>query len=124
MTPYHPRATISLAVIACLLAGCLLSPKYHVPSMETPAEYKELTPADFGSTDGWKVAQPKDGALRGKWWKIFNDPQLDALEEEVDISNQTIVAAAYNYFAARALVIEARSQLFPTVTTSPALTRE
>jgi NodT family efflux transporter outer membrane factor (OMF) lipoprotein len=124
MTFYHLRATSCLAIVACLLAGCLLSPKYHVPSMETPAEYKELTPADFGSTDGWKVAQPKDGALRGKWWKIFNDPQLDALEEEVDISNQTIVAAAYNYFAARALVIEARSQLFPTVTTSPALTRE
>jgi NodT family efflux transporter outer membrane factor (OMF) lipoprotein len=124
MTFYHLRTTSCLAIVACLLAGCLLSPKYHVPSMETPAEYKELTPADFGSTDGWKVAQPKDGALRGKWWKIFNDPQLDALEEEVDISNQTIVAAAYNYFAARALVIEARSQLFPTVTTSPALTRE
>jgi NodT family efflux transporter outer membrane factor (OMF) lipoprotein len=124
MTFYHLRATSCLAIVACLLAGCLLSPKYHVPPTETPAEYKELTPADFSSTDGWKVAQPKDNALRGKWWKIFNDPQLDALEEEIDISNQTIVAAAYNYFAARALVVEARSQLFPTVTTSPALTRE
>jgi NodT family efflux transporter outer membrane factor (OMF) lipoprotein len=124
MIPYHPRATISLAVIACLLTGCLLSPKYHVPSMETPVEYKELTPADFSSTDGWKVAQPRDNQLRGEWWKIFNDPQLDVLEDEVDISNQTIVAAAENYFAASALVREARSQLFPTVTTSPGLTRE
>ena len=124
MTSYRLRATICPAVIACLLAGCLLSPKYHVPSAETPAEYKELTPADFSSTDGWKVAQPKDAALRGKWWKIFNDPQLDALEDKVDISNQTIVAAAESYFAARALVKEARSQLFPTLTTSPALTSE
>jgi NodT family efflux transporter outer membrane factor (OMF) lipoprotein len=124
MTFYHLRATICLAIVACLLAGCLLSPKYHVPSTEVPAEYKELTPADFSSTDGWKVAQPKDAVLRGKWWKIFNDPQLDALEDKVDISNQTIVAAAENYFAARALVKEARSQLFPTLTTSPELTRE
>lgn len=124
MSPYHLRATSCLAVVSGLLAGCLLSPKYHVPSAETPVEYKELTPADFSSTDGWKVAQPRDNQLRGKWWKIFNDPQLDALEEKVDISNQTIVAAAENYFAARALVKEARSQLFPTLTTSPALTRE
>jgi NodT family efflux transporter outer membrane factor (OMF) lipoprotein len=124
MTPYRLRGPICLVVIACLLAGCLLSPKYHTPFAETPAAYKELTAADFSSTDGWKVAQPKDDALRGKWWKIFNDSQLDTLEEQVDISNQTIVAAAENYFAARALVKEARSQLFPTVTTSPALTRE
>jgi NodT family efflux transporter outer membrane factor (OMF) lipoprotein len=124
MTFYHLRAASSLAIVACLLAGCLLSPKYHVPSTEAPSEYKELTPADFSSTDGWKVAQPKDEVLRGKWWKVFNDPQLDALEDKVDISNQTIVAAAENYFAARALVKEARSQLFPTLTTSPELTRE
>jgi NodT family efflux transporter outer membrane factor (OMF) lipoprotein len=124
MTPYHLRATMCLAVIPCLLAGCLLSPKYHIPFAETPAAYKELTPADFKNTEGWKVAQPKDNALRGNWWEIFNDPQLNALEEKVDISNQTIVAAAESFFAARALVIEARSQLFPTVTTSPGLTRE
>jgi NodT family efflux transporter outer membrane factor (OMF) lipoprotein len=124
MTPYRVRAAICLAVMAFLLAGCLLSPKYHVPSTETPAAYKELTPADFKTTEGWKVAQPREDVLRGNWWEIFNDPQLNELEEKVDVSNQTIVAAAENYFAARALVVEARSQLFPTVTTSPALTRE
>ena len=124
MTPYRLRATISLAAMACLLAGCLLSPKYHTPSTETPAAYKELTPADFKNTEGWKVAQPNDEVLRGNWWEIFNDPELNALEMKVDVSNQTIVAAAESFFAARALVIEARSQLFPTVTTSPALTRQ
>jgi NodT family efflux transporter outer membrane factor (OMF) lipoprotein len=124
MTPYRLRASICLAVIACLLAGCLLSPKYRTPFSETPAAYKELTPADFKNTEGWKVAQPQDEVLRGNWWEIFNDPQLNALEMKVDVSNQTIVAAAESFFAARALVIEARSQLFPTVTTSPALTRQ
>jgi NodT family efflux transporter outer membrane factor (OMF) lipoprotein len=105
-----------------LLAGCMVGPKYHTPSAETPAAYKELTPADFANTDGWKVAQPKDDALRGKWWEIFNDPQLNALEEKINVSNQNIAAAAASFFAARALVKEARSQLFPTVTTTPAIT--
>ena len=71
--------------------------------------------------DGWKLAQPKDDALRGNWWEIFGDPQLNALEEKVNISNQNIAAATASFFAARALVKEARSQLFPTTTTNPAI---
>jgi len=111
-----------LAVTSCLLAGCTVGPKYHTPTAETPAAYKELTPADYKNTEGWKVAQPKDDALRGKWWEIFNDPQLNVLEEKVNVSNQNIAAAAASFFAARALVKEARSQLFPRVTTNPAIT--
>ncbi|MGA9057546.1 MAG: efflux transporter outer membrane subunit [Terriglobia bacterium] len=111
-----------LAVTSCLLAGCTVGPKYHTPTAETPAAYKELTPADYKNTEGWKVAQPKDDALRGKWWEIFKDPQLNALEEKVNVSNQNIAAAAASFFAARALVKEARSQLFPRVTTNPAIT--
>src|SRR6202166_1417546 len=121
MTPFHLRATIYLAVTSCLLTGCTVGPKYHTPSAETPAAYKELTPADYKNTDGWKVAQPKDDALRGKWWEIFNDPQLNALEEKVNISNQNIAAATASFFASRALVKEARGQLFPTGTASPAI---
>jgi NodT family efflux transporter outer membrane factor (OMF) lipoprotein len=100
----------------------MVGPKYQRPSAETPAAYKELTPADFQNTDGWKVAQPNDAALRGKWWEIFNDPQLNALEEKVNVSNQNIAAAAASFLAARAMVKEARSQLFPTVTTNPSIT--
>ena len=127
MTSFHLRATMCLAVAACFLAGCMLGPKYHtppavIPPGETPPAYKELTPADYKNTDGWKVAQPKDDALRGKWWEIFDAPQLNALEEKVNVSNQNIVAAAASFFAARAMVKEARSQLFPTLTTNPAIT--
>jgi NodT family efflux transporter outer membrane factor (OMF) lipoprotein len=100
----------------------MVGPKYHTPTAETPAAYKELTPAEFKDTDGWKVAQPKDDALRGKWWEIFNDPQLNALEEKVNVSNQNIASAAASFFAARALVKEARSQLFPTVSVNPSIT--
>jgi NodT family efflux transporter outer membrane factor (OMF) lipoprotein len=123
MNSFHPKATMCIAVTLCfLLAGCTVGPKYHTPPAVTPAAYKELTPADFTNTDGWKVAQPKDDALRGKWWEIFDDPQLNALEEKVNVSNQNIAAAAASFFAARALVKEARSQLFPAVTTNPAIT--
>lgn len=116
------RATICFTVTLCLLSGCMVGPKYHRPSTDTPAAYKELTPAEFKDTEGWKVAQPKDDALRGKWWEIFNNPELNALEEKVNVSNQTIASAAAAFFAARALVKEARAQLFPTVTTNPAIT--
>lgn len=111
-----------LAATAYLMAGCTVGQKYHTPTADTPAAYKELTPAQYKDTDGWKVAQPKDDALRGKWWEIFGDPQLNALEEKVNISNQSIASAAASFFAARALVKEARSQLFPTVTTGPSIT--
>jgi NodT family efflux transporter outer membrane factor (OMF) lipoprotein len=100
----------------------MVGPKYQRPSVETPAAYKELTPADFKNTQGWKVAQPKDDALRGKWWEIFNDPQLNALEEKVDVSNQSIASASASFLAARALVKEARSELYPTVTANASIT--
>jgi NodT family efflux transporter outer membrane factor (OMF) lipoprotein len=100
----------------------MIGPKYHTPSTDAPPAYKELTPADFKETDGWKVAQPKDDSLKGKWWEIFNDPELNALEEKVNVSNQNIAAAAASFFAARALVKEARAQLFPTLSTNPSIT--
>jgi NodT family efflux transporter outer membrane factor (OMF) lipoprotein len=122
MTFRHLMTRICITVIPCLLAGCVVGPKYHRASVDTPVGYKELTPPDLQNTDGWKVAQPKDDALRGKWWEIFNDPQLSALEEKVNVSNQTIASAAASFLAARALVKQARSQLFPTVTTNPTIT--
>ena len=64
--------------------------------------------------------QPNDEAARGKWWESFHDPQLNALEEKLNISNQNIAAAAANVQVARALIREARSQYFPTVTANPA----
>jgi len=122
MISFHCRAAICLALTGCFLTGCIVGPKYHTPPANPPAAYKELTPNDYKNTDGWKVAQPKDDALRGKWWEIFGDPQLNALEEKVNVSNQNIAAAVASFFAARALVKEARSQYFPRVTTNPAIT--
>jgi len=118
----------SVAAVVALVAGCNLAPKYARPSADpsgasTPAGWRELTPADFRSTDGWKMAQPRDDLIRGSWWEMFDDPFLNELEQQVDVSNQSLALAAANYRVARALVGEARAQLFPTVTTSPSVTQ-
>jgi NodT family efflux transporter outer membrane factor (OMF) lipoprotein len=118
----HIALSAGLFAACCFLAGCTVGPKYRTPSAPAPAAYKELTPEDYKETDGWKVAQPKDEEIRGKWWEIFGDPELNELEEKVDVSNQTIASAMASFFAARALVKEARSQLFPTVATNPSIT--
>jgi NodT family efflux transporter outer membrane factor (OMF) lipoprotein len=114
---------ISVSLVAALVfGGCTVGPKYQRPATQAPQAYKELTPADFSKTDGWKVAQPQDAALHGKWWEVFNDPKLNALEEQVNISNQNIKSATASYFAARALVKQARAQYYPTVSVGPAIT--
>jgi NodT family efflux transporter outer membrane factor (OMF) lipoprotein len=118
----------SVAVVVALVAGCNLAPEYARPTAippggSTPAAWRELTPADFASTDGWKMAQPQDDLIRGNWWEKFGDPLLNELEQQVDVSNQSLALAAANYRVARALVAEARAQLFPIVTTSPSVTR-
>lgn len=103
--------------LACLLAfGCLASactavgPSYKKPTVETPGAFKEAPPA------GWKTAQPQDAALRGKWWEVFGDPQLNALEDQVSVSNQTLAQAEAQFRSARAAVALARAGLFPTLT--------
>jgi len=71
--------------------------------------------------DGWKEATPNDGAIRGKWWEIYNDPQLNALEEQVSITNQNVLQAEANFRAARYAIRIARASLYPTVSVSPTL---
>jgi len=118
-----PRQFLAGALIlAIILSGCTVGPHYHRPDATVPESFKELTPADYQNTAGWKVAQPKDSALKGKWWEIFNDPELNALEEQVNTSNQSIASAAAAFLVARAMVKEARSQYFPTVTVGPSIT--
>jgi len=103
-----------LFAILLLLTGCDRGLRYERAQVPTPPAYKEL--------EGWKTAQPQDDALRGKWWEVFNEPELNALEEKVNVSNQNIASAAASFLAARALVKQARAQLFPTVTTNPSIT--
>jgi NodT family efflux transporter outer membrane factor (OMF) lipoprotein len=105
---------ISIAMCCAMLAGCNVGPTYIPPAMTAPTAYKE-SPAEFKETDGWQVAQPQDGVLRGKWWEIYNEPELNSLEEKLNVENQNIRQALENFMEARAQVREARSQYFPTV---------
>jgi NodT family efflux transporter outer membrane factor (OMF) lipoprotein len=97
------------------LTGCVVGPKYHPPVIQAPLAYKEI--------GDWKPAQPNDQNLGGTWWTIFQDPQLDALEAQVDVSNQNLKAAEAQYRQARAVLRYYRADYYPTVTAGPSATR-
>lgn len=115
---------LSVLLVLCTLPACLLGPKYHAPSAPTPAapNYKESS-VNFQDAQGWKVARPKETMLRGKWWEIFNDPELNSLEDQLNINNQNIKQYFQNLMEARALIREAHAQYWPTITTSPSWQR-
>src|ERR1035441_10462600 len=117
------RMTVVALVCLVLFAGCSFAPKYAKPVVQTPAAFKELPTEQFKETEGWKTAEPKDDTIRGQWWEMFHEPELNAFESQVAISNQSVVAALANFLVARAVVKQARSQYFPTVTASPSVTR-
>ncbi len=111
---------------ALLIGGCTVGPKYHTPSAPVPTapNYKESTVnPQFQDTDTWKVASPQDAMLRGNWWEIFHEPELNELEGQLNINNQNIKQYFENYMAARAQIRQARSQYYPTVTVGPSFNR-
>jgi NodT family efflux transporter outer membrane factor (OMF) lipoprotein len=113
------------AMCIVLLNGCNVGPKYVAPKVPAAPAFKEASPAAYAEAPpgAWKPAQPQDGVLKGKWWEIFNEPELNALEEELNIDNQNIAQYFQNFMAARAQVTEARAGLFPTVTANPAYSK-
>jgi NodT family efflux transporter outer membrane factor (OMF) lipoprotein len=110
-------------VLMLALCSCTVGPKYQPPAPPPPAPAYKESPANFKETEGWKVAQPDHWMLRGKWWEVFHEPELNTLEEQLNIDNQNIKQAYENFMVARSLIREARSQYFPTVGSSPAYTR-
>src|ERR1700722_13785242 len=119
------RAAWVAWICIMLLSGCNVGPKYVKPSAPAPPAFKESAPAAYsGAPPGtWQPAQPQDAALKGKWWEMFNEPELNTLEEQLNIDNQNIAQYFQNYMAARAQVREARTGYFPTVTANPAYSR-
>lgn len=106
-----------LALVALVtFTGCAVGPKYKVPAVATPPAYKEAA--------NWTPAQPKEQQLGGNWWEIFQDPQLDAFEKEINVSNQNLKAAVAQYQESRAALRYVRADYFPTVTASPSAARE
>ena len=106
---------VLIAIAALQFTGCVVGPKYHPPAVPAPPAYKEV--------GDWKPAQPNDQNLGGEWWKIFQDPQLDALELQVNVSNQNLKAAEAQFRQARAALRYSRADYYPTVTAGVSGTR-
>ncbi|WP_058187208.1 efflux transporter outer membrane subunit [Terracidiphilus gabretensis] len=122
------RAVSLAATLAALsfLAGCKpVGPNYTRPPFTAPPVYKEggapsvTVPPPNPDGGSWKPATPSDGMLKGKWWEIYNDPQLNALEERIAGNNQAVRQAMENYLAARDQVQSVRSQLYPRISAGP-----
>jgi NodT family efflux transporter outer membrane factor (OMF) lipoprotein len=99
------------------LTGCAVGPRYSRPSAPAAPDYKETPP-------NWKQAQPADQALKGKWWEVYQDPQLNGLEDRIVVSNQTLKAAEAQFRQARAQLHYYHADLYPTISTAPSATRE
>jgi NodT family efflux transporter outer membrane factor (OMF) lipoprotein len=102
----------------------MVGPKYIKPNVPMAPGFKEQPPESFKEVDGWKPAQPGDQAIRGKWWEIFGDSQLNALEDELTVSNQDLKVSEARFRQARATIRFNRSAQFPTISTSPGIVNE
>src|ERR1700687_215424 len=110
-----PCLLVLLAMAVLAFSGCAVGPKYHPPVVQAPPAYKEV--------GDWKPAQPNDRNLGGEWWKIFQDPQLDTLEQQINVGNQNLKAAEAQFQQARAVLRYYRADYYPTLTAGPAATR-
>jgi NodT family efflux transporter outer membrane factor (OMF) lipoprotein len=112
------RAMWSLALITAVIQfiGCAVGPKYKTPAVPAPPAYKEI--------GNWKTAQPNDQRLGGNWWELFQDPQLNTLEQQINVSNQNLKVAVAQYQQSRAALKYTRADYYPTVTTTPSATRQ
>jgi NodT family efflux transporter outer membrane factor (OMF) lipoprotein len=120
------QGMIALATAALLLSGCTVGPNYHRPTASTAPAFKEsaVVPPPNPPGGGWKQVTPSDSAIRPNWWEIYQDPQLDKLEQQVAVSNQTLKASYEQYMQARAAVQYVRAQYFPTLSAGPAASRD
>ena len=133
---WKPRLLIGIlssnALLALtLLAGCKpVGPDYNRPGYQAPPSYKEagastvIVPPPNPAGGGWQPASPSDGMLRGKWWEIYQDPQLNQLEERIATDNQSLRQALETYLAARDQASAARSTLFPSLSAGPSIARD
>jgi NodT family efflux transporter outer membrane factor (OMF) lipoprotein len=112
---------LSPLLLASLLVGCMVGPKYKQPPVAVTPAYKEPLPELFKESGQWKTSRPNAEALRGKWWEIFGDPQLNALEEQATVSNQSLKMAEARFRQARTMVRYNRAAEFPTISVAPSI---
>jgi NodT family efflux transporter outer membrane factor (OMF) lipoprotein len=119
----HSSATVALVAPLILAEGCVVGPRYVAPTMQAPPAFKEVAPQQSPDGTVWMAATPQDTTLRGKWWELYHEPELNDLEEKLNRSNQNIAQSFQNFMAARAQVKQARASYYPTVSVDPSYTR-
>jgi NodT family efflux transporter outer membrane factor (OMF) lipoprotein len=125
-----PAAICAFAALVLTTACKPVGPNYSRPGFTAPPAYKETGASDVvlpppnPAGGSWQPASPSDGMIRGKWWEIYNDPQLDRLEERVATANPTLQQALDTYLAAREKVSVVRANLFPTLSAGPSIAHE
>ena len=119
--PFNFSVCLLLTAFCLLLPSCRIGPEYKRPPSAAPPAYKELPPANSPQAAEWALAQPSDALARGKWWEIYNDPELNTLEEQVGLSNQNLLAAEAQFREAKFAIRIARSNLYPTVSAAPSI---
>src|SRR5271168_5154831 len=112
-------ALVLLGLVMLLLGGCMVGPNYHKPPVPVTPAFKEPPPESFQESNEWKRAHPDAAALRGKWWEMFSDSQLNALEEQVTVANQNLKMAEARFRQARTMVRFNRASEFPTIGVGP-----
>ncbi len=122
----QPTYCLLLTALCLLLLSSagMVGPQYKRPTAPVPPAYKEAPPESFQQAPEWKEATPSDALAHGKWWEIYKDPELNVLEEQVNISNQNVLAAEAQFNEAQYAIRIARSALFPTVGVSPSFSRQ
>src|SRR5436305_1293621 len=113
---------VLLAGATLLSTGCMVGPNYKRPTAPVPPAYKEQAPPEFKEANGWKPAEPNDSLIKGKWWEIYNDPALNALEELVGGNNFNVQMAEANYRIASAARQVAHAALYPTLSVGSGIT--
>src|ERR1700678_349187 len=117
----HRRRPLGAAILSTVFcSACAIGPKYQAPTTAQappPPAFKEAA-----GNDQWKMAEPSDAIMKGKWWEIFADPQLNRLEEQVNINNQTVKQSEAQFRQARALIDAAHANYYPTIGAAPAIT--
>lgn len=113
--PPFSRLCLFVALTSGLLSGCMVGPDYHRPTAPISATFKEA--------EGWKAASPQDAVPKGPWWTRYQDSQLNALVDQVQVNNQNVAVYAAQYQQALALVRQSRANLFPTLDATGSGTR-
>ena len=109
----------SAVLVSLLCSGCSIGPKYQRPAAPAPVAFKEMA-----GNGQWKMATPSDGLLKGKWWEIFGDPQLNRLEELVEVNNQNVKQAEAQFREARAIVLANHAAYYPSIGSGPSISQD